>query len=178
MSFDQDPWASETPNDDPWAEEATYADPPRDEAQATVPPSSTTPSKENVITVNKGTSEGKIVTTIKFSSGYDAPWVVIHSDTVAEAEATLNSSKDFLALVAKVAKYAKTLDSGTAPAARSAGNGGGQQRQSPPPGQAGKTCAHGEMKYVTGNGAKGPWKAYFCPLDRNDPDACKAVWVK
>ncbi|WP_052422498.1 hypothetical protein [Nonomuraea candida] len=176
-TFDEDPWATDAPAEDPWAAEVTYADPPRDEAQATIPPSNTTPSKESNTTVSNN-AEAKIVTIIKYGSGFDAPWTTFHSASVEEAEATLNEAKGLLELTAKVAKYAKTLDSGASAAAPRGGNGGGQQRQSPPPGQQGKTCAHGEMKYVTGNGAKGPWKAYFCPLDRNDPDACKAVWVK
>jgi len=42
--------------------------------------------------------------------------------------------------------------------------------QAAPAQPAGKTCVHGPMVYREGNGAKGPWKAYFCPL----PQARKA----
>ncbi|GII83345.1 hypothetical protein Ssi03_13350 [Sphaerisporangium siamense] len=175
MSFDQDPWATDTPAQDPWAAEAAYADEPRDEGQAAVPPTNTpTPSKERSV------SEGKIVTTIKYGAGFDAPWTVIHSDSVAEAERALNEAKNLLELTARVAKYAKTLDSGTAPAAQRGGNGGGgQARQaSTPPGMPSKSCAHGEMTYRTGNSAKGAWAGYFCPLEKGDPDQCKPVFVK
>lgn len=183
--YSDDPWAvnepapaPETPNEDPWAAEATYADPPRDEAQTSIP--NTPAKKEN--SVNNGTSEGKIVTTVKYGSGFDAPWTVIHSDSVEEALNTLKSpaAKELFELTAKAAKFAKGLDAGTAPAAqRGNGNGGGQrQQQSTPPGVESKTCAHGEMVFRTGNGNKGPWKAFFCPQPKDAADQCKPVWVK
>lgn len=171
-AFDEDPWATDTPAEDPWAE----SEPPADEAQTSAPAPSNptpTPSKES-ITVNNN-AEGKVVTTIKYGAGFDAPWTVIHSNSVEEAEATLNEAKRLLELTAKVAKFAKSLDSGTAPAAP---RGGQSRPASAPPGQAAKSCAHGEMTYRTGNGAKGPWKGYFCPLEKGDPDQCKPIFVK
>lgn len=168
--YDADPWATDVAENDPWA-----AEPPADEAQTSL--NTAVPSKESTITSND-TSEGRIVTTIKYGPGYDAPWTVIHSSSVEEATETLNKTKALLELTARVAKFAKTLDSGTAPATPRGGGSNSQRQASTPPGQQGKTCAHGEMVYRTGNGAKGAWKAYFCPLDRNDPDACKVVWVK
>ncbi|SFI79891.1 hypothetical protein SAMN05216275_10518 [Streptosporangium canum] len=177
-AFDADPWATDTPAADPWAAEAPAPEPPADEAQAT--PNTTTPSKESTITSN-GTSEGKIVTTVKYGAGFDAPWTVIHSNSVEEAMATLNEAKALLELTAKVARFAKSLDSGTAQAAaRPAANGGAPARPqaSAPAGQESKSCAHGEMTYRTGNGAKGPWAAHFCPLEKGNPDQCKPLFVK
>jgi hypothetical protein len=143
-----------------------------DEAQTT--PNTTTKETR----MSNGT-EGKIVTTIKYGAGFDAPWTVIHSDSVEEAEKTLNEAKNLLELTARVAKFAKALDSGTAPAPANRGNGGGQrQQQGPPPGVETKRCPHGDMKYLTGNGAKGPWAGHFCPLEKGDPDQCKPVFVK
>jgi hypothetical protein len=194
--YSDDPWATDAPAPAPEPDnipdyrnapydDAPAADPwgpvmsaaanlPADEAQTSTP--NTPNTKEN--NVNNGASEGKVVTTIKYGSGFDAPWTVIHSDSVEEAKATLNEAKDLFELTAKVAKYAKTLDSGTAPAAPR-GNGGGQARQaSTPPGVESKSCAHGEMVYRTGNSAKGPWAGYFCPLEKGNPDQCKAVFVR
>lgn len=164
-AFDNDPWAT-GPADDPWAAGAAYADSPRDEAQTTP---NTTTAKET-----PNMSEGKIVTTIKFGAGYDAPWAVFHSNDLADAEATLNEAKSYLELVARVAKYSKTLDSGTA---AKAAEKGGAQRQSTPPGTPSKNCAHGEMTYRTGNGVKGSWQGYFCPLPKGDDNQCKAIFV-
>ncbi|MEU7830333.1 hypothetical protein [Nonomuraea sp. NPDC049129] len=176
--YSNDPWAVDNIGDnrreDPRDTAHGWAD--ADEAQTHTP---NTPPKKETSNVSNGT-EGKVVTTIKYGAGFDAPWTVIHSDSVEDAKNTLNEAKDLLELTAKVAKYAKTLDSGPAPAGqRSNGNGGGQRQQQPtPPGVASKSCAHGEMVYRTGNSQKGPWQAYFCSLDKGDPNACKPVWVK
>lgn len=53
---------------------------------------------------------------------------------------------------------------------------GGYQQGPPPPDT--KRCQHGEMVYRTGNGAKGPWKAYFCPTPKGSPGQCKAEFVR
>lgn len=156
-----DPFAT-----DPWAtnSEPTY----------TPEPTSTPEKKEPAINVTP--SEGKIVTTIKYGSGFDAPWTVIHSDSVEEAKRTLSEIKELLELTAAVAKYAKSLDSGITP---SHGGGNSQsQQQTPPPGMETKTCAHGQMVYRAGSGARGPWRAYFCPAPKGDPSACKPIWVR
>ncbi|MGN9782815.1 hypothetical protein ACTMTF_15385 [Nonomuraea sp. ZG12] len=193
-AYDNDPWATDepanvpdyvnqppddAPTEDPWAAEAVYADPPRDEAQNNIP---ATPAKKETYVTNVNNSEAKITTTIKYGSGFDAPWTVFHSDSVEDAKSVLNEAKDLIELTAKVAKYAKTLDSGTAPAGqRGGGNSSGQQRSqqnSTPPGVETKNCAHGDMKYITGNGAKGPWAGHFCPLEKGNPDQCKPVFVK
>lgn len=39
-------------------------------------------------------------------------------------------------------------------------------------------CAHGERNYVTGNGAKGPWKAWMCPTPKGTPGKCDPEWIK
>ncbi|WP_371784654.1 hypothetical protein [Streptosporangium subroseum] len=170
-AFDTDPWATEAP--------APVA--PADEAQADVQPTNTTttaPNKENTITVNNS-SEAKVTTTIKYGSGFDAPWTVFHSDTVADALNTLNNeAKALLELTAKVAKFAKSLDSGVVAKAAAASGGQASQSADTPPGQQGKSCAHGEMTYRTGNGAKGAWAGHFCSLQKGDPDQCKPIFIK
>ena len=41
-----------------------------------------------------------------------------------------------------------------------------------------KVCKHGEMSKRTGQGAKGPWKAYMCPSPKGTPDQCEPIWVR
>jgi hypothetical protein len=45
-------------------------------------------------------------------------------------------------------------------------------------GPEGKTCKHGVMSKRTGQGAKGPWKAYMCPSPKGTPDQCEPVWLR
>lgn len=39
-------------------------------------------------------------------------------------------------------------------------------------------CLHGARQFKSGNGARGPWAAWFCPTDKNDPNKCEPEWVK
>ena len=45
-------------------------------------------------------------------------------------------------------------------------------------GPEGKKCKHGIMSKRTGQGAKGPWKAYMCPSAKGTPDQCEPVWLR
>lgn len=64
--------------------------------------------------------------------------------------------------------------------ANSYGGGTGQGGQGSYGGPAGNTqergCIHGPMTFRTGNGPRGPWKGWFCPRPKGDPEACKAVF--
>ena len=42
----------------------------------------------------------------------------------------------------------------------------------------GRECKHGTMTYRTGQGAKGPWKGYFCPTPKGTPDQCSPQFVR
>lgn len=46
------------------------------------------------------------------------------------------------------------------------------QQNTPP------SCPHGQRVYRTGQGAKGPWQAYFCPTPKGTPGQCEAQWVR
>lgn len=39
-------------------------------------------------------------------------------------------------------------------------------------------CIHGTRTPRSGTGAKGPWKAWFCPTPKGTPNQCDAVWVQ
>jgi len=38
-------------------------------------------------------------------------------------------------------------------------------------------CPHGPMTARSGSGAKGPWKAWFCPTPKGTPDQCKPQFL-
>lgn len=42
----------------------------------------------------------------------------------------------------------------------------------------GQSCVHGPRQYREGQGAKGTWKAWFCPTPKGTPDQCEPVWVR
>lgn len=46
------------------------------------------------------------------------------------------------------------------------------------PAAGSRTCKHGEMTYRTGNGAKGPWKGWFCSTPKGTPDQCPPQFVR
>lgn len=50
--------------------------------------------------------------------------------------------------------------------------------EQPPPNPAAPHCAHGQMQFKTGNGAKGPWKAWMCPAPKGDPSQCSPQWLR
>lgn len=39
-------------------------------------------------------------------------------------------------------------------------------------------CQHGPRVGRSGQSAKGPWRAYFCPTPKDTPGQCEAEWVK
>ena len=45
------------------------------------------------------------------------------------------------------------------------------------PAQGVPTCSHGPRVHRTGVGKNGPWTAWFCNTDKDDPSKCKPVFV-
>ena len=41
-----------------------------------------------------------------------------------------------------------------------------------------KSCTHGVMIKRVGNGAKGEWRAFFCPTPKDTPGQCTPVFAK
>jgi hypothetical protein len=39
-------------------------------------------------------------------------------------------------------------------------------------------CKHGQMTGRSGQGAKGPWKAWMCPSPKGTADQCEPQWVR
>lgn len=106
--------------------------------------------------------ESKIVTTLKGGAGYDAPWIVIHSNTPEEALAVLEaeSVKRLIDQTKKVASYfsgSPARDNRKAPGVK------GKPKAATTPPAGSPACPEG-WSYRTGISKAGkPWQAYFPP---------------
>lgn len=47
-----------------------------------------------------------------------------------------------------------------------------------PPGNASQMCPHGARQYREDKANPPQWKAWFCRLEKNDPERCRPVYVK
>lgn len=56
--------------------------------------------------------------------------------------------------------------------------GGAVSSQPAASNQDGPVCQHGPKQYKEGMGAKGKWRAYFCPAPKGTPDQCPPEWMK
>lgn len=157
-----DPFAGSVENNVP---ETTEVDPP-------------------VAVTREALANGELVTTIKYGTGYDAPWDVLHTDSVESTDAIL-SSPAFVAHVERVyniwrftrKKTAALLaedEGGATPAARPAASQGGSQGQGRgnPPGVPAINCEHGTRNYV----AKANWAALFCAAPQEEANKCEPLW--
>lgn len=143
-----------------------------------------------------------VTVTLKGGVGYEAPWIVIHANTEAEALARVNDVT-FANLAARTAEAASffrgavtgkngfpdaklEVQQDAAPAWAPPPAAQPQQAfaqaavQNPPPVQqaAGEMCVHGAMKYNTSKpGAAKAWQAYFCPQPKGSAQ-CDPVWVR
>jgi hypothetical protein len=172
-------------------------EPDGDEAQTEMPPPwevddnetevKTTVTDEKVKVVNVG-SEGKIVSTFKGGRDYNAPWVVVHSESVEEALNTIND-KQFAELLTRVQAASKYFE-GQAPVsegavAQNTSQNGSQPRTQGKPAAATEgpwgtqSCKHGTKVFRSGTGDDGNvWQGYFCPAPRNSSDKCKTQYVR
>lgn len=136
--------------------------PENDTEETTTNPS----TKKETTTVTTQDSQAKIVTTLKGGSGYEAPWIVIHSDTADEALEVLQDEKlkELIDHTKKVASYfnggSAKKSNGKPAGATQAPNG-----QEPPEGYV----------FKSGVGKTGKvWKA-FMPIDRNSGK--EVIWL-
>jgi hypothetical protein len=53
-----------------------------------------------------------------------------------------------------------------------------QPRTQSAPTDGAKVCKHGEMKFVSRVGEKGPWKGYFCPSPKGTADQCEPQFIR
>lgn len=163
-----DPWATPEPASTPEPEQAPAA------AGTPAPPT------------------GEVTVTLKGGTGFDAPWVVIHSASVeaaAEELSKVDSLKSLLENASRVGQFFARLGGGGGSAPHSGGNGGqnnsrpgapaGQPAPMTAPGGRIEYCAHGEMTYREGVGkASGKaYKGFFCP-ERDRSNQCEPKYVR
>lgn len=141
-----------------------------DEAQQTTNPTTETKKETTVSATPSPDTQSKIVTTLKGGAGFDAPWIVIHSDSVGEALEVLNNENigDLMDAAQKAA--AKFNNGKPAPAPRRGGGKPAGATQAPngqePP--EGYTFKSGVSK----NGRA--WKA-FMPIDQTS--GLEVIWL-
>lgn len=153
-----DPFASKAAEDT--TEEAPKQESPKE--------TTTTKNKENVTMAEN--TEGKIVVTLKGGKGYEAPWIVIHANDVAEANAQLNDEglADLIKQTKKVAEFfngGANTQAANAPAGQPQASTQAPNGQQPPEGYV----------FKSGVGKNGrAWKA-FMPADRNS--GLQPIWL-
>ena len=102
----------------------------------------------------------------------DGSLINLYAANKEELEALLTTAQDFSALITSVSK---SLSGG--------GNAipvpvAGVQQSAPAvaaPGQA-PSCAHGQMTFIKGVNARGPWAGYKCPAPNGTPGKCKTIF--
>lgn len=111
-------------------------------------------------------ADGKISITLKGGKGYDAPWIVVSGDTVAEVEQSmLELGESRLIELTKLGSEALVGAVGVGGAAQ----GGSAQAASDRPVGVG---ADWTLREGTGKNGK-PWKGWFPPRGSTE----KPVWV-
>lgn len=112
--------------------------------------------------------------TLKAGAGFDAPWFVLHTDSVQEAVGTLEDD-DFPHLVdltvARSREFAKAFGGSGGVSRGSAGGSWAKGAGGSSKGFSGDVseCEHGDRVERSGRSAKGPWTGYFCPSRVCDP---------
>ena len=113
----------------------------------------------------------------KFQVNFKSPdgtLINLYAANKEELEALLTAAQDFSALIGSVSQSfsgARSAAPVSSPAAPAAPRPVVVEGQTP-------ECKHGQMQFRTGNGAKGPWKAWMCAAPKGAPDKCDAIWVR
>ncbi|ASZ75485.1 ribonucleoside reductase class II [Mycobacterium phage Kimona] len=126
--------------------------------------------------------EGKVVVTLKGGAGFEAPWIVIHADSVEDAQEQMSKTaalKDLMEKAQSAAKYFASLGPAKSGGGNGGGNrGGGYQRRNNAPRQAQEPPADAppapgpDWVYKSGTSSRGPWQAWMPPQGSNE----KPVW--
>jgi hypothetical protein len=102
----------------------------------------------------------------------DQTLINLYASSKEELESLLNTAQDFSPLIGSVVQSYKGSSS-SAPVSSAAPAAKPQVVEGQTP-----ECKHGQMQYRTGNGAKGPWRAWMCAAPKGAPDKCDAIWVR
>lgn len=130
--------------------------------------------------------------TVTLKADGSAPWIVVHADSREEADSLLQSvysGGQNLAEHASAASAVLTLawseekkrhatpGAAVQAVANSVGGTVQQEQAAPAAGlQSPPSCKHGERVHRSGQGAKGPWEAYFCPTEKGTIGQCDPLW--
>lgn len=133
---------------------------------------------------NKPSDRDFLTVTLKAGTGYDAPWLVFHANSVSEALEALQDEQldELMDLTARKGKELAKAFGGSAGFSKPAGSTSSGYKK-PAAKQAvsepdeAPECDHGERNWVTGRSAKGPWYAWMCPADKNDRSKCDPMWA-
>ncbi len=114
----------------------------------------------------------------KFQVNFKSPdgtLINLYAANKEELESLLTAAQDFSALIGSVSQAFSGARS-----AAPVSSGGFSPAPAKPQVVEGQTpeCKHGQMQFRTGNGAKGPWKAWMCAAPKGAPDKCDAIWVR
>lgn len=130
------------------------------------------------------------VVTVKAGAGYDAPWIVLHATSMADATEQLNSDEftELMDLTARKGKeFAKAFGGSQSFSKPSGGGGWGNKTSAASSSPAGAvewdaeaeeyTCVHGGAVQRKGESDKGPWTGYFCPQPKGSGDNCSPKFL-
>lgn len=126
-----------------------------------------------------------LTVTLKAGGGYDAPWLVFHTNSVGEAlEALKHDDLDELMdLTARKGKELAKAFGGSQGFSKPAGGAStGYSKPTASSAPAGAVewdaeaeeyaCVHGGAVQRKGESAKGPWTGYFCPEPKESNSKC------
>lgn len=100
----------------------------------------------------------------------------IRGNSVEEVQAMfdqiLQMDSEFIESASNVANLLRAAQVVTEGLSQPAAAEGGAE-EGPPASSTGRRCKHGIRTRREGNGSRGKWVGYFCPLKKGDPDQCK-----
>ena len=124
-------------------------------------------------------ADGKVVLTFKGGRDFDAPWIVIHANSLEDAYEQVTVKAELLAKVMERTKTAGAHFAGGK--AQAAPAQAAPQRQAPQgaqeaPGGEKRFCEHGEMVFKSGISKAGkPYKLFSCTAPRESQ--CRAQFL-
>ena len=131
---------------------------------------------------------------VSYKFGPTGDMLNIRGDSVADLGSHVNALSSDTAIVA-LAKLGELLRNGIATVSHEQGTAnvvaafGGTDVRAPANPYAGAVqalttptdgpvCPHGNRQFREGMGAKGPWKAWFCPSPKGTVGQCDAQWIR
>lgn len=140
--------------------------------------------KESKVLVQNN-NDGKVVVTLKGGSSFDSPWIVIHADSIEDADNQLNDKAlgKLIDRTSEVGQHFANKGGGSAPPKQQSSDkpkGKPDGADQSPKGET-RNCEHGQMSYKSGFSEKkkqkskdgnGYWEAFDCPAGK-----CERQWA-